>query len=126
MKHRPVASGWRPVARATFTLALTPALLLALTACGSLVPPAGQPEAPLRDSFRTPPTGTPPLVAPTPGDTARTAHEWDGFFTDERLRQVVGLALADNRSLRASAAPCRLPRRLKRSSSQLLRFSPRV
>ena len=104
MKHRPVASGWRPVARATFTLALTPALLLALTACGSLVPPAGQPEAPLRDSFRTPPTGTPPLVAPTPGDTARTAHEWDGFFTDERLRQVVGLALADNRSLRASVA----------------------
>ena len=32
------------------------------------------------------------------------ASEWDGFFTDDRLRRVVGLALAGNRSLRASVA----------------------
>ncbi len=74
-------------------LSLATALLLA--GCGSLVPPAGKPEAGLPADFRaTPPAATTLAVA---------AHEWDGFFADERLRQVVGLALAGNRSLRASA-----------------------
>ena len=72
------------------------AAALALGGCGSLVPPAEGPSAPLRDSFRA--TDDPPL-----SDRA-TAHEWDAFFTDERLRRVVGLALADNRSLRAGVA----------------------
>lgn len=81
--------------------AALPALVLSLSlaGCGSLVPPAEAPSAPLRDSFR---------VGADPADQAvaapAAAHEWDGFFADERLRGVVGLALAGNRSLRADVA----------------------
>ena len=70
---------------------------LALAGCGSLVPPAGSPQAPLRENFRAE-----TVAAET--TLAETASEWDGFFTDERLRRVVGMALAGNRSLRASVA----------------------
>ena len=68
-----------------------------LAGCASLVPPPEQPAAGLRDSFRVG-TAEPPLADPA------TASEWDGFFADERLRSVVGLALAGNRSLRAGVA----------------------
>lgn len=66
-----------------------------MAGCASLVPPAERPNAALRDSFRM---SEPLLSAPA------TASEWDGFFTDERLRSVVGLALAENRTLRAGVA----------------------
>ncbi|RVU45579.1 efflux transporter outer membrane subunit [Rubrivivax rivuli] len=92
---------------------LAPATLatLLLGGCGSLVPPAGQPEAPLRDSFRvSAPTADAPLSAEA---SAEAAREWDGFFVDERLRRVVALALAGNRSLRASVAA------VERSRAQL-------
>ncbi len=75
------------------------AFTLALAGCGSLVPPVGSAQAPLRDNFRTE-----AVTAEAPLAGAVTAHEWDGFFADERLRRVVGLALAGNRSLRASVA----------------------
>ena len=68
-----------------------------LGGCASLVPPPEQPAAGLRDSFRVG-TAEPPLADPA------AANEWDGFFADERLRSVVGLALAGNRSLRAGVA----------------------
>jgi NodT family efflux transporter outer membrane factor (OMF) lipoprotein len=74
------------------------ALGLALAGCGSLVPPVGSPQAPLRENFRA------ETVAEAPLASAAEASEWDGFFIDERLRRVVGLALAGNRSLRASVA----------------------
>lgn len=74
------------------------ALGLALAGCGSLVPPVGSPQAPLRENFRA------EAVAEAPLASAAEASEWDGFFIDERLRRVVGLALAGNRSLRASVA----------------------
>lgn len=74
-------------------------LALMLGGCGSLVPPVGSPQAPLRDNFRTD-----AVAAETPLADAVAANEWDGFFADERLRRVVGLALAGNRSLRASVA----------------------
>ncbi len=70
----------------------------ALAACGSLVPPTEPPNAGLRDSFRVG-SAEPSMAVP-----ATAAHEWDGFFADARLRQVVGLALAENRSLRAGLA----------------------
>lgn len=69
---------------------------LLLAGCGSLVPPAGTPTAPLRESFRA--DVDPPLATPT------TANEWDGFFADAYLRRVVALALDGNRSLRAGIA----------------------
>ncbi|RZL28954.1 MAG: hypothetical protein EOP35_25645, partial [Rubrivivax sp.] len=69
---------------------------LLLAGCGSLVPPAGKPEPQLRHDFR---------LGMTPIDIrVDTANEWDGFFADARLRKVVGIALLENRSLRASAA----------------------
>lgn len=79
----------------------TPALTLIaaaalLAGCGSLVPATDQPAPPLREGFR---------LAGAPVDLpADRAHEWDGFFADSRLRDVVGIALQQNRSLRASAA----------------------
>jgi NodT family efflux transporter outer membrane factor (OMF) lipoprotein len=78
-------------------LALT--VLLALSGCGSLVPPKDEPQAPLRENFRAQAT-----TAEAPFAHAAAASEWDLFFVDDRLRRVVGLALAGNRSLRASVA----------------------
>ncbi|KQW50029.1 MULTISPECIES: efflux transporter outer membrane subunit [unclassified Roseateles] len=68
---------------------------LLLAGCGSLVPARDPSTPPLREDFR---------VSATPVQATAVAHEWDGFFADARLRQVVGVALAQNRSLRASAA----------------------
>jgi len=79
------------------TLTLVALAALALTGCGSLVPSREPSSAVLRDSFRL----DAPLVAP--GST-EAATAWDAFFTEPRLRQVVGLALQQNRSLRAGAA----------------------
>jgi NodT family efflux transporter outer membrane factor (OMF) lipoprotein len=75
------------------------ALALALAGCGSLVPTTEAPNPPLRDSFRL---GTEPAEPPLA--TAAEAQAWDGFFSDQRLRRVVGLALDQNRTLRASLA----------------------
>lgn len=74
---------------------LLAALLLA--GCGSLVPRTDAPVPPLRGDFRA--TATPPA------DTAaEAARDWAGFLTEPRLREVVGIALTQNRGLRASAA----------------------
>lgn len=86
----------RPQAR---TLALA-ASMLALAGCGSLTPPAGTPQAALPQDFRAQNVaGLEPGLA-----DAASRHAWAGFFSDERLRQVVGLALEGNRSLRAGLA----------------------
>ncbi|WP_326541092.1 efflux transporter outer membrane subunit [Pseudorhodoferax sp.] len=79
--------------------AALPAILAALllAGCGNLVPPAEAPQPALRAQFRIPADGP-----ATPAATA-APNEWDDFFTDPRLRTVVGLALADNRGLRAGA-----------------------
>ncbi len=82
-------------------LVLLPAVLtLALVGCGSLVPSAEGPPAQLRESFRTHAADS---AEPALFNHA-AAHEWDAFFVDARLRSVVGLALAGNRSLRAGVA----------------------
>jgi outer membrane protein, multidrug efflux system len=80
-------------------LSLIALALAGLSGCGSLVPPREASTAPLRDNFR-PATE---LAAAAPA-AAPATHAWDGFFVDPGLRQVVGLALANNRNLRASAA----------------------
>lgn len=79
--------------KAALTLIAAAALL---AGCGSLVPAREATTAPLRDSFR--PTTEVALA------TEAAATTWDGFFTEPRLRQVVGIALQQNRSLRAGAA----------------------
>jgi NodT family efflux transporter outer membrane factor (OMF) lipoprotein len=79
--------------------AVLAALTLALAGCGSLVPPSGSPQGSLRDTFRPE-----PVTAEVPLSNAAEASEWDAFFVDPGLRRVVALALAGNRSLRASMA----------------------
>ena len=75
------------------------AMALTLSGCGSLVPPVDSSQAPLRENFRAESVTAKATLA----DAAATS-EWDGFFSDDRLRRVVGLALAGNRSLQASVA----------------------
>lgn len=71
-----------------------------LAGCGSLVPRTEAPVPPLRSDFRA---GAPaPAVDTAAADAG--AREWAGFINDPRLREVVGIALTQNRSLRASAA----------------------
>lgn len=88
-------------------LPLVASLLLA--GCGSLVPPAGAPTAPLRETFRA--DAEPPLATPA------AASEWDGFFADANLRRVVALALDGNRSLRAGVAAVERARAVHRISA---------
>ena len=79
--------------------------LISLTGCGSLVPPSDAPQVPLRENFRADAVATEtPLADGVTTTPIATADEWDGFFIDDRLRRVVGLALVGNRSLRASVA----------------------
>jgi len=75
------------------------ALALALSGCGSLVPAVESPQPTLPENFRAQSVATEATLA-----DAAAATEWDGFFSDDRLRRVVSLALAGNRSLRASVA----------------------
>ncbi|WP_158218720.1 efflux transporter outer membrane subunit [Roseateles aquatilis] len=88
-------------------------LLLGLSACGSLVPANDAPKPPMREAFRgvaaaggaSSPTSTASGPTAAAVDAAAVAvHDWSGFFADPRLNQVVGIALGQNRSLRASAA----------------------
>ncbi len=68
-------------------------LALTLAACSSMAPDYQRPVAPVASRFPDP-NGS------TANATAATAIEWRQFFTDERLKQLVTLALANNRDLR--------------------------
>jgi multidrug efflux system outer membrane protein len=91
-------------------LTLLSAACLLLAGCGSLVPATDKIAPPLREDFR------PAATAATTASAAQAAmaHAWDGFFADARLREVVGIALEQNRSLRASAAAVERVRALYR------------
>ncbi len=73
----------------------TAAGALLLAGCSSLVPPYTRPAAPVAAQF--------PLV---PASTARTPEApdlaWEDFFRDERLRQLIAIALQNNRDLRVA------------------------
>lgn len=73
------------------------ATVLTLTGC-TMIPKYTRPEPPVPASFAAPAT------APTQA-VQKSAVEitWQEFFADEHLRQVVELALANNRDLRAAA-----------------------
>ncbi len=87
------------------------ALGLALTGCGSLAPPYERPPAPVAERFianggaavgvpgtstATPPTGDAAAI-PLAAELA-----WQDFFGDARLKQLIGLALHNNRDLRVA------------------------
>ncbi|WP_343630566.1 efflux transporter outer membrane subunit [Roseateles sp.] len=84
--------------------------LLALSACGSLVPATDPIRPPVREDFRvqTPAVSAaasgPSASVPASASDAVVANEWRGFFADERIDHVVAIALGQSRSLRASAA----------------------
>jgi len=71
------------------------ATLLVLAGCTSLVPPYQRPTAPVVDAF--------PYAAAT-GTGALPAADiaWQQFFQDARLRQLITLALDNNRDLRVA------------------------
>jgi outer membrane protein, multidrug efflux system len=79
------------------------ALAMALSGCMSLAPKYERPAAPVAASF-------PKAVSPDghPGATvaqqAPSAIEWQRFFADARLQQLIGMALANNRDLRVAIA----------------------
>jgi multidrug efflux system outer membrane protein len=78
-----------------FRQAITPlALALALAGCVSLAPTYQRPAAPVAPAF--------PDAAAGAGGQAAAEIEWQRFFADVRLRQLIDLALANNRDLRVA------------------------
>jgi multidrug efflux system outer membrane protein len=68
-------------------------LAVALSGCSSLAPPLERPALPVAATFAGQPAGkqaTAPVVTP----------EWQSFFGDARLRQLITLALQNNRDLK--------------------------
>ena len=70
---------------------------LALTGCVNLAPDHERPAAPVEQAW---PTGEAYDAASV---RSEALPEWQAFFTDERLRKVIALALKENRALRVSA-----------------------
>ena len=68
-------------------------LALALSGCGSMAPPLERPALPVAATFAGQPAGT-QAMAPV------ATPEWQKFFGDERLRELITLALQNNRDLK--------------------------
>ncbi|HCL92826.1 MAG TPA: RND transporter, partial [Verrucomicrobia subdivision 3 bacterium] len=78
---------------------LLPGIVLVLAGC-TLAPKYTQPAAPVPDAW---PTG-PAYTAATPTNAVVNPDlNWLEFFPDEKMRQVIRLALANNRDLRVAA-----------------------
>lgn len=80
---------------------LLPVLLVAtaLSGCLTLEPKYRRPAAPVSPAF---PAGE--AYLPASGDGAATARiAWGDFFVDPKLKQVIALALRENRDLRTAA-----------------------
>lgn len=71
-----------------------------LAACGSMAPEYKRPAAPVAASF--PATGA-PATAAVAAATAAPELDWARFYADERLKQLLTLALQNNRDLRVAA-----------------------
>ncbi len=81
---------------------LTLALAAALGGC-SLMPAYVRPASPVPQAYPTP-------LAETANATAAADTGWRDFFADERLRQLIALALANNRDLRVAVLNIELSR----------------
>lgn len=68
-----------------------------LAGCGTLAPDYQRPAAPVAGAF--PDAATAPAAA---GAVAAADLPWQQFFRDERLKALVGIALANNRDLRVA------------------------
>jgi NodT family efflux transporter outer membrane factor (OMF) lipoprotein len=65
-----------------------------LAACASMAPPYQQPAPPVSEVW--------PNDAVTAGTPAAAEIDWQSFFTDARLRQLIAMALQGNRDLRVA------------------------
>jgi NodT family efflux transporter outer membrane factor (OMF) lipoprotein len=83
-------------------LIVTPLVLaMTLAGCMSLAPKYERPAAPVAQAFpELPKTGGTAL--PTATTQAPASLEWQRFFPDARLRQLIELALVNNRDLRVA------------------------
>jgi multidrug efflux system outer membrane protein len=75
------------------TTAAPLALAMALAGCMSLAPKYERPAAPVAANFP---------IAGSASNQAAAAIAWQGFFADARLKQLIGLALTNNRDLRVA------------------------
>jgi multidrug efflux system outer membrane protein len=80
------------------TLATPLVLAMALGGCMSLAPTYERPAAPVAAAFPV----IPGAAASPATNTAASAIAWESFFADARLKQLIGLALANNRDLRVA------------------------
>jgi NodT family efflux transporter outer membrane factor (OMF) lipoprotein len=81
------------------------ALAMALSGCMSLAPKYERPAAPVAPSF--PPPISPDGKAGGGGAVAveaPSAIDWQHFFADARLKQLIAMSLANNRDLRVAIA----------------------
>ncbi|RQP22597.1 multidrug transporter [Albitalea terrae] len=76
-------------------LALSVVMSAALAGCMSLAPKYERPAAPVPERFSGDGTA---VSGPVASDL-----EWQSFFADERLKRLIGIALANNRDLRIAA-----------------------
>jgi len=76
------------------------AALAALAGCASLAPEYARPPAPVPGSWPETPAGPAAQAAPDLPDAE--ALPWREFYADGRLRQVIELALENNRDLRSA------------------------
>lgn len=79
-------------------LALIPVAAIALSGCAMMAPGYARPAAPTPSAW---PSG--PAYGSPPSGPFAAGLPWQDFFTDESLRKVIGLALANNRDLRVAA-----------------------
>ncbi len=77
---------------------MTVAIPLGLSACVNLAPEYHQPAAPVQGSWPQNPAMSTAAGLPTANDL-----DWQQFFTDPRLRDVVRLGLENNRDLRIAS-----------------------
>ncbi|MEO7494238.1 MAG: efflux transporter outer membrane subunit [Massilia sp.] len=71
------------------------ALALALAGCSSLAPKYERPAAPVAQAF-------PDAASGAAANEAAASIEWQRFFADARLRQLIDLSLTNNRDLRVA------------------------
>ena len=78
------------------TLATPLALAMVLAGCMSLAPTYQRPAAPVAPAFPDVPASSPARAE------AASQIAWQRYFADARLKQLIGLALANNRDLRVA------------------------
>src|SRR5690606_6731358 len=82
-------------ARSFGRLAIVVATAMLLGACASMAPKYERPPAPVSPTF--------PEAPPAPSDGALAADiQWQDVFADPRLKRLIGVALDNNRDLRAA------------------------